>query len=471
MSIPTPGAPANLPLLFDHYQVERVLGSGAMGVVYLARDLRIGRLVALKTLSPRLQRDESEETETFLHRFRREAQLSGALVHPNIVTLYEVGYERNQFTFLAMEFVDGESLQSLMRRTGVLPLDAACRIADDVLQALGHAHAHGIVHRDVKPANILVRVNGQAKLTDFGIARAQDGNQTDITAHGQILGTPHYMSPEQIAGEPIDGRADLFSVGVIMFEMLTGRKPFEGAGLTDVLYHIVHQPAPKLPDTVPPWCAAFVMKLLAKDPDERFADAHEAARELRRAMTKNQILFAEQLPPVHLRVERQISADETPTTPIIAPDFAMRSESVLRRTLPRGVVLPILAGVLIAFGAFVVSMTRHIDEGPTASFSPGQLETMREKKASLDAAIILYEAGALEESRRRFERHLTLYPESAVAQEWLDRVDAQLASRVTVAPDTPSKKQTISKASPRKVTPQKRKTFWSRVRSIFTRDR
>ncbi|HEY8713390.1 MAG TPA: serine/threonine-protein kinase, partial [Thermoanaerobaculia bacterium] len=183
------------PQSYGHYDVESVLGRGAMGMVYLAKDRRIGRKVALKTVHINEKFDDESEANEFYKRLQREAELCGALQHPNIVTLYEPGYENNVIAWLATEYVEGENLREHMRKRKPLPLEESMRILEGILRGLAYAHAKGIVHRDIKPANILLTRNGEAKIADFGIARPVDSN---LTAVGEMLGTPSYMSPEQV---------------------------------------------------------------------------------------------------------------------------------------------------------------------------------------------------------------------------------------------------------------------------------
>src|ERR1700730_11145919 len=265
---------------FGQYEVESVLGKGAMGMVYLARDKRIGRRVALKTVQVQQQfEDESEATE-FYQRLQREAEVCGAMQHPNIVTLYEPGYENNVISFLATEWVEGESLRERLKRSKPLPLDDALGISEDILRGLAYAHTKGFIQRDINPANILLSTEGQAKIADFGIARPVDST---LTAVGSMLGTPNYMSPEQVKCADVTARSDLFSVGVVMYEMLTGVKPFSASDVSSILRNVVERVPPMASETnpdVPPPIADFVAHLFAKAPEERFGTAAEALTEL-----------------------------------------------------------------------------------------------------------------------------------------------------------------------------------------------
>jgi len=265
---------------FGEYEVESVLGKGAMGMVYLARDKRIGRRVALKTVQVQQQfEDESEATE-FYQRLQREAEVCGAMQHPNIVTLYEPGYENNVISFLATEWVEGESLRDRLKRSKPLPLEEALRISEDILRGLSYAHLKGVIHRDIKPANILLSTDGQAKIADFGIARPVDST---LTAVGSMLGTPNYMSPEQVKCTDVTARSDLFSVGVVMYEMLCGVKPFSAADVSSILRNVVERVPPLASEVnkeVPEPIAQFVARLFAKAPEARIGTAMQALNEL-----------------------------------------------------------------------------------------------------------------------------------------------------------------------------------------------
>ncbi len=266
------------PKAIGRFEIEGVLGRGAMGVVYLARDPVIGRKVALKTL---VLPEGAEEAEEFRIRFLREAQAAGILNHPGIVTVYDAGVdETTGLSYIAMEFVEGKSLRDLMRQGYPFSYSDVARIGAALAVALDYAHAKGVVHRDIKPANILLTEQGAVKITDFGVARLATSS---LTTTGQFIGTPNYMSPEQVTGSPVDGRSDLFSLGVVLFELLTGKRPFAGETLTEVSYKIVHEPPP-VPSQVrpglPPAFNPIILKLLEKNPENRYARGLEVARAL-----------------------------------------------------------------------------------------------------------------------------------------------------------------------------------------------
>jgi predicted Ser/Thr protein kinase len=264
------------------FRIASVLGQGAMGVVYLADDPEIGRPVALKTVRPGAS--EVEAARELEARFLKEARLAGRLQHPNIVTIYDVGRD-GDVCFIAMEYVEGRPLSRYMGVSPELPLPAKIGIVRQVAEALAHAHERGVLHRDVKPGNILVARNGRVKVTDFGIGKFTAGGGTELTRSGTMLGSPAYMSPEQIRGDPVDGRSDLFSLGVVLYELLTGVRPFPGESITTLVYQILHT-EPRDPLEVrsglPPSTRDVMARLLAKQPDKRPGNAREFIAELRR---------------------------------------------------------------------------------------------------------------------------------------------------------------------------------------------
>lgn len=253
------------------YDVISEIGRGGMGVVYRGEDKLIGRDVAIKTLT--------EVTPELRERFYVEAR-SGILSHPNIVTVYELG-EHEGIPFIAMEFLGGESLDKLMRAQGRLPVLETLSIVEQLCAGLGYAHQHGLLHRDVKPANVIVLPDGRAKIVDFGIARLADQN-TRLTKTDALLGTFHYIAPERLKGETSDGRADIWSVGVMLYEMLTGELPFKGKDVS-ALYRMIHEPYVPITEIVqgvPDAFSAVLDKALAKDVTQRYATAEEMAIDL-----------------------------------------------------------------------------------------------------------------------------------------------------------------------------------------------
>jgi eukaryotic-like serine/threonine-protein kinase len=263
--------------LFDgRYRIQRKLGAGGMADVYLAEDQELGRRVAIKILNGRHANDDQ-----FIERFRREAKNAAALNHPNIVSIYDRG-EAEETYYIAMEFLDGRTLKELIVSRGAAPVNVAIEYARQILSALRFAHRHGIVHRDIKPHNVLVDGEGRVKVTDFGIARAGTSQMTEA---GSIVGTAQYLSPEQARGGEVDPRSDLYSLGIVLYELLTGKTPFDGETPVEIaMKHLSTAPKPpsKLRPDVPPELDMVVMRALAKNPDDRYQSADEMEGDLDR---------------------------------------------------------------------------------------------------------------------------------------------------------------------------------------------
>lgn len=265
---------------FGRYEIVGELGRGAMGVVYKARDPQIDRIVAIKTVS--LWGQEPEEEKEFRLRFLNEAQAAGRLHHSGIVSIFDVGESpENGDPYIVLEYVGGESLNRILHRDKKLPLTKALRLAEEIAAALDYAHGQGVVHRDIKPANILVTEAGHAKIADFGIAKL---NLAHFTLPGRVLGTPAYMAPEQLSGEDADGRSDLFSLGVILYAMVTGHSAFQGSSATTVCFKVANREpvaASALDMTLPPQLDAVISRAIAKNPDERYQRGTELVEDLR----------------------------------------------------------------------------------------------------------------------------------------------------------------------------------------------
>ena len=265
--------------MLGRYQVEKELGKGAMGVVYLGKDPRIGRVVAIKTMAL-AQEFEGEELDDARQRFFREAETAGRLQHQNIVTIFDAG-EDHELAYIAMEFLKGKDLVGYTQVGKLLPVDKVLSIAARVAEALDYAHGLNVVHRDIKPANIMYEPEADVvKVTDFGIARVTDASRTKT---GMVLGTPSFMSPEQIAGKKVDGRSDLYSLGVMMFQLLSGALPFRAESMAELMYKIANEPAPdirvvnpKLPEAI----ARVVARALSKSLTERYASGAQMAEDL-----------------------------------------------------------------------------------------------------------------------------------------------------------------------------------------------
>jgi len=266
--------------LAGRYQVRKLLGAGGMAAVFLADEIGLDRPVAIKVLPPELARDEGLVT-----RFQREAKTSAKLDHPHIIPIYRVESEAGLHYFV-MKYVPGRSLESLLENKEAMAIDLATRILSEAAMALGHAHSRGVVHRDVKPANIMLDQDGRVVLTDFGISKA--GETSSLTQTGTIVGTPHYMAPEQALGTEVDGRADQYALGVVAYQILARQCPFTGGSAHTILYRHIHEtptPIAELRRDTPSHLADAVAIAMAKDPANRFATMEEFARALNGEVT------------------------------------------------------------------------------------------------------------------------------------------------------------------------------------------
>ena len=272
-------------LLGGRYELDGVVGRGGMAEVFRARDIRLDRVVAVKTLREDLARDA-----TFQARFRREAQSAASLNHPSIVAVYDTGEDNegpSHVPYIVMEYVDGRTLRDLLRDDRRLLPERALEITDGVLRALEYSHRSGIVHRDIKPGNVMLTRSGQVKVMDFGIARAVSDAQATMTQTAQVIGTAQYLSPEQARGERVDARSDLYSTGCLLYELLTGRPPFLGDSPVAIAYqHVRENPIPpsRVDPEVPQWADAIVLRAMAKDPRDRYQSAAEMRADIQRAL-------------------------------------------------------------------------------------------------------------------------------------------------------------------------------------------
>jgi eukaryotic-like serine/threonine-protein kinase len=271
-------------LLGGRYELDGVVGRGGMAEVYRARDIRLDRIVAIKTLRTDLARDQ-----IFQARFRREAQSAASLNHPSIVAVYDTGEDMTSgvpVPYIVMEYVDGRTVRDLLQEGHRLLPERSLEIIDGVLRALDYSHQAGIVHRDIKPGNVMVTRNGDIKVMDFGIARAMSDAQATMTQTAQVIGTAQYLSPEQARGERVDSRSDLYSTGCLLYELLTGRPPFTGDSPVAIAYqHVRENPVPpsRVDPDVPPWADAIVLKAMAKSPADRYQTAADMRADLQRA--------------------------------------------------------------------------------------------------------------------------------------------------------------------------------------------
>jgi serine/threonine-protein kinase len=300
---------------FGRYEIVGELGRGAMGVVYKARDPQIDRLVALKTVPLRGQ--EPEEEKEFRRRFLNEAQAAGRLHHPGIVSVFDVGEDpENHDPYIVLEYVAGEALNRVLKREKKLPLEKALQLTEEIAEALDYAHAQKVIHRDVKPGNILITEDGHAKVADFGIAKL---NLAHFTLPGRVLGTPAYMAPEQLSGEGADGRSDLFSLGVILYAMVTGHSPFQGDSATTVCFKVANRepvPASALDLNLPGELDEVISRAMAKDPKKRYQRGAEFAEEIRN--------LQERLKPHGTTTSLQATSGTGTRKPATAADLSRR---------------------------------------------------------------------------------------------------------------------------------------------------
>jgi serine/threonine protein kinase len=277
--------------LAARYELDGVLARGGTAEVFRARDLRLDRVVAVKTLREDLARDA-----TFQARFRREAQSVASLNHPSIVAVHDTGEDtlgESPVPYIVMEYVDGRTLRDLLRDDRRLLPERALEITDGVLRALDYSHRNGIVHRDIKPGNVMLTRNGEVKVMGFGIARVVSDAQATMTQTAQVTGTTLYMSPEQARGERVDARSDLYSTGCLLYELLTGRSPFLGDSPVAIAYqHVRENPVPpsRLDPEIPPWADAIALKAMAKDRAQRYQSAAEMRTAIQRALSGMPVL-------------------------------------------------------------------------------------------------------------------------------------------------------------------------------------
>jgi len=350
------------------FRIERPLGQGAMGSVYLAIDPEIEREVAIKIVRTDLtDSDRRDEVET---RFLREAKIAGRLQHPNIVTIYDVGREGGS-TFIAMEYVEGRPLAKLLRPDVALTDAQRFLIARQTAEALAHAHERQVVHRDVKPGNILIRSDGVVKVSDFGIGKLLTGGE-DVTRTGMMVGSPSYMSPEQIRGDTLDGRSDVFSLGVVLYEMFTGSRPFPGDTVTALVYQILNteprDPLSIRPD-LPPMTSEIVRRALAKKRDDRYPSARALLRDLHRASGSSSrdsrptpVVQEFRLPvptPIPSRTGATVAAASPGTVPAAAPASASGSgPTIVVERRGAAALLFGIAALVLAAAAFLFVVTQ-----------------------------------------------------------------------------------------------------------------
>jgi beta-lactam-binding protein with PASTA domain/tRNA A-37 threonylcarbamoyl transferase component Bud32 len=336
-------------VLAGRYEIDSVLGEGGMAKVFRGTDKVLGRTVAVKVLAPHFAKDQQ-----FVARFRREAQAAAALNHPNVVSVYDTGSE-DGIHWIVMEYVDGRTLKDVIREEGRLLPERAVEIAQSVCMALATAHEKGLVHRDIKPGNIMLTPSGETKVMDFGIARATAGADT-LTQTAAVLGTAAYLSPEQAQGKPVDARSDIYAVGCVLFEMLTAHPPFEGESPVAIAYkHVRETPTPpsRFNRDVPKELDAIVLKCLAKNPDNRYQTTREMAEDLHRLARGQPVTATPVLPgdPTEV-VSRPMR--ETQIMRGVPPE----EEEERRKVWPIALAAVLVLAALVALGFFLFRLLR-----------------------------------------------------------------------------------------------------------------
>jgi len=411
-----------LPQRIGKYEIVGKLGQGAMGEVFRAHDPVLNRAVAVKRISAGLDADEMVRK-----RFQREAQSAALLSHPNIITVYELGIEGDQL-FMAMELLDGVDLKHAISARQ-MTLDEKIGVVQQICEGLAFAHAHDIVHRDLKPANIHILPGGKVKIMDFGLARLSG---SEMTTTGMVMGTPHYMSPEQVKGQKADARSDIFALGCVFYELLSGHKPFDAESMHGVLYKImqeeptpVREAAPGTPEAL----AHIVEKALAKNPDERFPNAGDLLAALRQARSVS---------PAGRGPERSLDPERTPAAARPAPRRAggEASRASSRSSVPpvsrggsgRGLLIGLAVAVLaIAGGAWLLrSSVLGRPAPPPAPSAEGDSLTRRAIDSQVELARRRLDAGSYPDAAREAERALKLDPQSAGARQVLEEASAAL---------------------------------------------
>ncbi|WP_448610832.1 Stk1 family PASTA domain-containing Ser/Thr kinase [Geodermatophilus sp. URMC 60] len=350
------------PVLGERYEIGGVLGRGGMAEVHRGRDLRLGREVAVKVLRSDLARDPS-----FQVRFRREAQAAASLNHPAIVAVYDTGEDRSSSgatPYIVMEYVEGQTLRDVLRREGVLSPERAMTFAADICAALDFSHRNGIVHRDVKPGNVMITPQGTVKVMDFGIARAVSDSAATMTSTAAVIGTAQYLSPEQARGESVDARSDVYSVGCLLYELVTGAPPFTGDSPVSVAYQHVRED-PKLPSSVnpaiPPDLDAVLLKALSKNPANRYQSAAEMRNDLLRALAGQRV----EATPVMGDAEKTAIIG-TPPGGYGDGDWDDEDDEAAGKRRRNRIIAAVIAGVLLLGGVIAVALLMNSgDDEPT----------------------------------------------------------------------------------------------------------
>ncbi len=362
------------PKTLGRYQIIKELGRGGMGVVLQGKDPKIDRHVALKIL--RLEEDpDSNKSSTLLERFLIEAKAAGRLTHPSIVTIYDVG-EEDGLSFIAMEYIEGRDLARVLDEDGRIPLERAIKIITQIAEGLAFAHDLGIVHRDIKPGNILLHFGDKVKITDFGIARLQSSQ--GMTKTGLLIGTPSYCSPEQVKGKKIDGRSDIFSLGVMFYELITAKHPFKGEELAATIMNIVEKdpvPVSQINPLVPHIVEKMISKMLAKNPDERYLTCQDVIRDIRKfdSGARNQIALEA---PTEIEAPTQIKKPEKGESSIESELYDFDKDSTqIPQDFPKKSSKPAYIALLVILMATVVWFLKPEWKAPQKSEKEAQIAT------------------------------------------------------------------------------------------------
>ena len=386
------------------YKILEVIGKGGMATVYKAIQLNLNRIVALKVIHPNLVYDEE-----FLARFHREARTAASLNHPNIVMIIDEGVE-NGIHFMAMEYLEGDDLRNLIKRKGTLSVDEVVRIIAPIAEALDYVHLKGLVHRDVKSANIFITKEGRPVLTDFGIAHAASG--TRLTQAGTVIGTPEYMSPEQAEGKEIDGRSDLFSLGIVMFECLTGRVPFKGDNPLTTIHKIIYDNSPtirKMNIRVPGWMENIVNRTLEKSLEKRVPNGQLLAMKLREGKSFSGSFKRD-----------QIRANSLQYNPYLASPVKKRENKAILMILVLVVVL-MMAATLVYFNG-----NAWINSADPAYLTEDSLNVNEQFMNYLEYADQLYTDGNLQSALENYKMAYNLQSDNEYVKNRIDTIQKQL---------------------------------------------
>ncbi len=403
------------------YDILSILGKGAMGIVYKALDPDIDRKVAIKTIRFDLASEETDNEE-IMQRFMREAQAAGKLTHPNIITIFDVGREED-LTYIVMQYIEGPSLQRLIAQGEKFSIPDVVKLMEQVCNGLDYAHQNGIVHRDIKPGNILLDNNKRPYICDFGVARV---DTSTLTQSGTAVGTPSYMSPEQVMGKKIDKRSDIFSIGCILYEFLTGRRPFEAESITTVIYKIINEEPPAISEIkkgLPAGFEKIINKALAKDPNERYQNCKQLIEDLRNLDRLSDKTIA-------VTVARELPVIEEEEKEEEAPE---KEKKKSRLGLILGITIPVFL-IILAGGAyfynqqtgklpFVNDVVQKIEGLLGLSLTKEVALTIEQKLAMAKES---FEKGDYAETQRLAEEILAEDPDNTEAKEYLDKAKEAL---------------------------------------------